>query len=76
MYRTGDVVRATPDGALDYLGRSDFQVKVRGLASNWARSTRSSPRIPAVGLAVTARAGAREAGDPLLVTYVVPGTDG
>ena len=30
LYKTGDVVRALPDGNIQYLGRNDFQVKIRG----------------------------------------------
>lgn len=30
LYRTGDLARFLPDGRIQYLGRSDFQVKIRG----------------------------------------------
>ncbi|WP_434023872.1 condensation domain-containing protein, partial [Rhodococcus sp. (in: high G+C Gram-positive bacteria)] len=31
LYRTGDLVRWNSDGELEYIGRTDFQVKLRGL---------------------------------------------
>ncbi|AKJ12990.1 hypothetical protein ABB07_24030 [Streptomyces incarnatus] len=31
MYRTGDLVRRLPGGDLEYLGRTDHQVKIRGI---------------------------------------------
>lgn len=30
LYKTGDIVRYLPDGNLEYIGRRDFQIKVRG----------------------------------------------
>ncbi len=30
LFRSGDLVSQRPDGALDYIGRSDFQIKLRG----------------------------------------------
>ena len=31
LYKTGDLGRWMPDGTLEYLGRNDFQVKIRGI---------------------------------------------
>ena len=47
LYRTGDLVRWTASDALEYLGRTDFQVKLRGQRPSSVRSRRCWPPRPA-----------------------------
>ncbi|MFD4352671.1 amino acid adenylation domain-containing protein [Nocardia sp. NPDC058518] len=74
MYRTGDMVRwITGNGALEleYLGRSDFQVKIRGIRIELGEIDAALSRDEQVGYAVTiGRAG--PAGATALVSYVLP----
>ncbi|MFJ8436138.1 amino acid adenylation domain-containing protein [Kitasatospora sp. NPDC094019] len=73
LYRTGDLVRRLPDGTLDYLGRIDRQVKVRGHRIELPEIEARLEQLPGVGRGVvTARRSDPGPGPLRLVAYVSP----
>jgi len=70
LYRSGDLVRRLADGALDFLGRIDFQVKIRGLRIELGEIEAALAEHPAVREAAVLARG--EGSDRRLVGYVVP----
>jgi amino acid adenylation domain-containing protein len=71
VYRTGDVARWAPEGHLDYLGRLDTQVKVRGQRVELGEIESVLNRHPAVANSVVLLR-ADLGTTPALVGYVVP----
>ncbi len=75
LYKTGDLARFLPDGNIEYLGRSDHQVKVRGFRIELGEIEATLASVPGVAASVataTEQAGA----DRRLVAYVVPSRPG
>ncbi|WP_410590178.1 amino acid adenylation domain-containing protein [Amycolatopsis sp. lyj-23] len=70
VYRTGDRVRRRDDGLLDYLGRADAQVKIRGVRVDPADAEAALLSHP--GLAAAAVVASRNGRDDHLIAYVVP----
>jgi acyl carrier protein len=70
LYKTGDLARYRPDGAIDYLGRLDHQVKLRGFRIELGEIETVLVQHPTVQAAIVID---REMalGDKQLVAYVV-----
>lgn len=69
LYRTGDLARYRPDGVLEYLGRIDNQVKIRGVRIEPGEIEAALARHPGVKEGAVGIHGA--GGDKRLVAYVV-----
>jgi amino acid adenylation domain-containing protein len=70
MYRTGDVVRQLPDGALQLLGRSDRQVKLRGFRIELDEIERVAAASALVDAAFVEKVG--DGPSALLAGFVLP----
>ncbi|WP_164018517.1 non-ribosomal peptide synthetase [Pyxidicoccus trucidator] len=71
LYRTGDRVCSRPDGALEFLGRMDSQVKVRGFRVEPAEVSALLRTCPGLAEAHV-RAWSAPGGEARLVGYLVP----
>ena len=70
LYRTGDLTRWLASGAIEFIGRSDRQVKLRGFRIELPEVEAALKRIPEVREAVVDLNGKHSAGASL-VAYVV-----
>jgi amino acid adenylation domain-containing protein len=71
MYRTGDLCRWRGDGLLEFVGRTDGQVKIRGQRVELGEVESRLGAMPGLAGAVAAVRDQGTAGGPVLVAYVV-----
>ncbi len=74
LYRSGDLARFLPDGRLEFLGRGDGQVKIRGIRVELGEIEAVLAAHPAVAAAAAAVSGEGKAAR--LAAYVVPAAGG
>lgn len=70
MYRTGDLAVRRPDGALEFRGRIDRQVKIRGQRVELDEITNALARHPSIAFAIVTTRGSLEDSIHLIVHFL------
>lgn len=70
VYRTGDIARYLPSGAIDFIGRNDGQVKIRGFRIELSEVERAIRQFPAIDDATVA-AFDEPGGGKFIAAYIV-----
>jgi|GEM_PF-306729 amino acid adenylation domain-containing protein len=71
LYKTGDMARFRPCGNIEFLGRRDFQVKLRGFRVELGEIEATLKKHPAIRDSVVI-AGKNDSGDKQIVAYILP----
>jgi acyl-coenzyme A synthetase/AMP-(fatty) acid ligase len=74
LYRSGDLARYRPDGTLEYLGRIDTQVQLRGFRVELGEIEHALRQLAGVSEAVVNVYRSEGRGDGVLVAYVASGS--
>jgi amino acid adenylation domain-containing protein len=69
LYKTGDVARYLPDGNIEFIGRSDFQIKIRGFRVEPIEIETQLEKYPAIKQAIVLCHDALN-GEKFLVAYL------
>ncbi|PMB38172.1 non-ribosomal peptide synthetase, partial [Fischerella thermalis CCMEE 5319] len=72
LYQTGDLGRYLPDGNIEFLGRVDSQVKIRGHRIELGEVEATLAQHPAIRSVAVVAVGDDEKSKDYLVAYVVP----
>lgn len=75
MYKTGDLVRWIPDGNLEYIGRNDFQIKIRGFRVELGEIEEQLLEIPQIRQACVVAKTKTETSQQYLAAYYVLNKD-
>jgi len=71
LYKSGDLARRLPDGTIEYVGRHDSQIKLRGFRIELCEIESALEQHPTVRSAVVVAQQA-PSGEKILIAYVLP----